>query len=200
MNHLLVINSSPLTDNSNTRQLVDRFVTAAGAAHTELQITRRDLGRQAPPHIDEVLIGAYYTAPEARNVGQQQAINLSDQLVDELLAADTLVIGAPMHNFSITSGLKAWIDHVARVGRTFQYGANGPEGLVKGKKVYVLTASGGDYRPGTPAESYNFVDPYLRTVLGFLGITDVTFINAVSVASGEQGRLDAEAQIEALFA
>jgi len=200
MNRLLVINSSPVTDNSNTRQLVERFVAAASAAKPALAITQRDLGRQAPPHIDEVMIGAYYTAPEQRNAAQQQALALSEALVDELLAADTLVIGAPMHNFSITSSLKTWIDHVARVGRTFQYGANGPEGLLKGKKAYVLTASGGDYRPGTPAESYNHLDPYLRTVLGFIGITDVTFVNAVSVASSEEGRRNAEAQIEALFA
>jgi len=199
MQHLLVINSSPVTDNSNTRQLVERFVDAAGAAHPELTLTQRDLGRKAPPHIDEVMIGAYYTAPEQRDAAQQQAVALSDELVDELQAADALVIGAPMHNFSVTSSLKTWIDHVARVGRTFQYGANGPEGLLKGKKAYVLTASGGDYRPGSAAESYNHLDPYLRTVLGFVGITDVTFVNAVSVASGEEGRLSAEAQIAALF-
>lgn len=199
MNRLLVIQSSPVTDNSNTRQLVSRFLDAARGAQPELEVVERDLGRNPPPHIDEVMIGSYYTAPAERNDAQQSAIALSDELVDELLAVDTLVIGAPMHNFSITSSLKTWIDHVARVGRTFQYGANGPEGLVKGKKVYVLTASGGDYRPGSPAESYNHLDPYLRTVLGFIGLTDVTFVNAVSVASGDEGRLNAEAQIEALF-
>ncbi|WP_210397408.1 FMN-dependent NADH-azoreductase [Motiliproteus sediminis] len=199
MNRLLVIQSSPVTDNSHTRQLIGRFVDAARRTQPQLEIVERDLGRNPPPHIDEVMIGSYYTAPAERNGAQQQSIALSEELVDELLAADTLVIGAPMHNFSVTSGLKTWIDHVARVGRTFQYGANGPEGLATGKKAYVLTASGGDYRPGSAAESYNHLDPYLRTVLGFIGITDVTFVNAVSVASGDEGRLNAEAQIEALF-
>jgi len=101
-----------------------------------------------------------------------------------VLAADVIVIGAPMYNFSVTSGLKAWVDHVARAGRTFKYGANGPEGLVAGKKVYVITASGGVYSEG-PASGYDFLATYLRAVLGFLGMTDVTFIRAEGVAMGD---------------
>ena len=141
------------------------------------------------------MIGAYYTAPEERDEGQQAAIALSDQLVDEIEAADIVVIGSPMHNFSITSGLKAYIDHIARVGRTFLYTENGPVGLLKDKKVYVLSARGGNYSEQSPAASMNFQDPYLQTALAFVGLSDVTFINAEGVASGDQGMLDAKSAI-----
>ncbi|MEH6472162.1 MAG: FMN-dependent NADH-azoreductase [Halopseudomonas sp.] len=200
MSKLLVINSSPVTDNSKTRQLVSRFVERFSATQPQVELLNRDLGRNPPPHIDEVTIGAYYTPDEQRNPAQQQAVALSDQLVDELMAAETLVIGSPMHNFSITSALKTWIDHVARVGRTFQYGANGPEGLATGKKVYVISARGGNYGVGSPAAAMNHQDTYLKTVLGFIGITDVVFINAEGVASGEQGFEQAASQIDTVLA
>ncbi|MEH6823748.1 MAG: FMN-dependent NADH-azoreductase [Motiliproteus sp.] len=200
MSNLLVINSSPVTDNSKTRELVCRFVERFRTKDESVEVLSRDLGRNPPPHIDEVMIGAYYTPGDQRNPAQQQAVALSDLLVDELLAADTLVIGSPMHNFSITSALKTWIDHVARVGRTFEYGANGPEGLVKGKKAYVISARGGNYGAGSPAAAYNHQDTYLKTVLGFIGITEVVFINAEGVASGEQGLQEAASQIDRVLA
>jgi FMN-dependent NADH-azoreductase len=200
MSTLLVVNSSPVTDNSKTRELVSRFVERYQAREAGVEVLNRDIGRNPPPHIDEVMIGAYYTPEDARNPAQQQAIQLSDTLVDELLDSDVLVIGSPMHNFSVTSALKTWIDHVARVGRTFQYGANGPEGLVKGKKAYVISARGGRYSEGSPAAGYNHQDTYLKTVLGFIGITDVVFINAEGVASGEQGVLEAASQIDRVLA
>jgi FMN-dependent NADH-azoreductase len=199
MSNLLVINSSPITDTSKTRELVSHLVARYRALNTGVEVQNRDLGRNPPPHIDEVMIGAYFTPEDQRNPAQQQALQLSDLLVDELLAADTLVLGSPMHNFSVTSALKTWIDHVARVGRTFQYGANGPEGLVKGKKAYVISARGGRYGEGSPAAAYNHQDTYLQTVLGFMGITDVVFINAEGVASGEQGVLEAISQIDSLL-
>jgi FMN-dependent NADH-azoreductase len=148
-------------------------------------------------------MGAYFTPAEQRNAEQAHAIKTSDALVDELLAADTIVIGAPMYNFSVTSGLKAWIDAIARAGRTFQYGANGAEGLVKGKKVYVFVATGAAYSEG-PYAAYDYVTTYLRAVLGFLGMTDVTFIVAEGVAMGEDAVAAAIAksrtQIEAIAA
>lgn len=199
MSNLLVINSSPVTDNSKTRELVSRFVERYRAMDQGVEVQNRDLGRNPPPHIDEVMIGAYYTPEEQRNPAQRQSLQLSELLVDELLAADTLVIGSPMHNFSVTSALKSWIDHVARVGRTFQYGANGPEGLIKGKKAYVISARGGRYGEGSPAAAYNHQDTYLKTVLGFIGITDLVFINAEGVASGEQGLLEAASQIDSIL-
>lgn len=198
MSQLLVINSSPVTDNSNTRQLVNRFVDNWQQQHPESRIVQRDIGRNPPPHIDEVMIGAYYTPSADRNEAQRQAIHLSDELVDELEAADTLVIGSPMHNFSITSALKTYIDHVARVGRTFQYGEAGPEGLLKNKKVYLLTARGGSYTGDSPAKGMNHQDTYLQTVLGFLGLIDVTLIHAEGVSGSAEGVLEAKSTIAAL--
>ncbi len=200
MSKLLVINSSPATDNSNSRKLVTRFVERFSAANEGVELVNRDIGRNPPPHIDEVTIGAFYTPQEQRDSALQQAVALSDLLVDELLAADTLVIGSPMHNFSVTSSLKTWIDHIARVGRTFQYTANGPAGLLEGKKAYVISARGGNYGAGSPAAALNHQDTYLKTVLAFIGITDVVFINAEGVAAGEQGMQQAAHQIDAVLA
>ena len=198
MSKLLVINSSPMTDNSHSRLLVDTFVQRYQQQHTDVEVVHRDLGRNPPPHIDEVMIGAYYTPDQQRNNGQQQALKLSDQLVDELEAADVVVIGSPMHNFSISSSLKSWIDHVARVGRTFHYTDEGPQGLLKGKKAYVLSTRGGRYGEGSPAAAFNHQDNYLKVVLGFIGITEVQFITAEGIASGELGVEQALAQINQL--
>ncbi len=198
MSKLLVINSSPAIDNSSTRKLVSYFVERYSASHEVVELVNRDLGRNPPPHIDELTIGAFYTPAEQRSEQLQQAVELSDHLVDELMAADTLVIGSPMHNFSIPSGLKSWIDHVARVGRTFQYTANGPEGLAKGKRAYVISARGGNYGTDSPVAALNHQDTYLKTVLAFVGITDVVFINAEGVASGQQGIAEATSQIDAI--
>jgi FMN-dependent NADH-azoreductase len=126
----------------------------------------------------------------------KQAIALSDVAVDELLASDIIVIGAPMWNFNIPSSLKAWIDHVARAGRTFTYGANGPEGLAKGKKAIVVVTSGGKYSDG-PAKAMDFHATYLKSVLGFIGITDVSFVRAEGVSMGRDGYAQAVATAEA---
>ncbi len=200
MSKLLVINSSPRTDDSSSRELVAHFVQLWQRQHPQAEVINRDLGRNPPPHIDEVTIGAYYTPEDARDDGQRQAVRLSDTLVDELQSADTLVIGSPMHNFSITSALKTYIDHVARVGRTFKYTDKGPVGLLADKKVFVISARGGRYGSDSPARGMNHQDTYLKTVLGFLGLTDVTFVNAEGLSAGEQGVKAAESEIEALFA
>lgn len=200
MEKILMIHASPLTEHSNSRAMAAHFKARLLERHPEARIVERDLARQPLPHIDATMIGSYYTAPDQRTEEQKQAIATSEALVDELLAADTIVIGTPMHNFSITSGLKAWIDHVARVGRTFQYTENGPRGLVEGKKVYVLSASGGNYSEETPVAAMNHIDPYLKTILGFMGMTDVTFIHAWGMASSEEGLTKAKAEIDALFA
>lgn len=184
MAKLLYINSSVRNTGSLSRQLSAEFVAKWQAGNPSGSVVERDLMRNPLPHLTEQLIGAYYTAPEARNADQAHTIKLSDTLVDELIDADVLVIGAPMYNFSVTSGLKAWIDHVARVGRTFKYGANGPEGLLNNTKVYVFIASGGVYSSG-PAAGFDHLSTYLRSVLGFLGLSDVTFIRAEGVAQGE---------------
>ena len=200
---VLHINSSVRQNGSLSRQLGAEFVAKWQEANPSGTVVTRDLAASPVPHLTEQMMGAYFTPAEQRTADQAHTIKTSDALVDELLAADTIVIGAPMYNFSVTSGLKAWIDHVARAGRTFKYGANGPEGLVSGKKVYVFVASGGVYSEG-PAAAYDHVTTYLRSVLGFLGMTDVTFIVAEGVAMGEEAVAAAiaksRARIEAIAA
>ncbi|MET0320453.1 MAG: FMN-dependent NADH-azoreductase [Duganella sp.] len=181
---LLHIDSSIRHAGSLSRQLGGEFVAKWKAANPSGTVVARDVAANPLPHVSEQLMGAYFTPAEQRNADQAYAIKTSDVLVDELIAADTIVIGAPMYNFSIGSSLKAWVDHVARAGRTFQYGANGPEGLLTGKKVVVFVASGGVYSEG-PAAAYDHVTTYLRAVLGFLGLTDITFVVAEGVAMGE---------------
>lgn len=196
MTQLLTITSSPKSEGSVSNDLVARFVDTWRAQDPDADITRCDVGLAPPPHLDEATIGAFYTAVDQRNSGQQAALALSDELVGELEAADVIVIAAPMHNFGLPSGLKAWIDHVARVGRTFRYTENGPEGLLTGRKVYVLTARGGDYSADGPIHAMDHQTPYLRTVLGFMGLTDVTFIHAQGVAKGDDDVTRARAEID----
>ena len=193
---VLHIDSSVRHTGSLSRQLGGEFIAKWKEANPSDTIVTRDLAAAPLPHLTEQLIGAYFTPPDQRNADQAHTLKLSDTLVDELLAADTIVIGAPMYNFSVTSGLKAWIDHIARVGRTFSYGANGPTGLVTGKKVYVIVASGGVYSEG-PAAGYDHVTTYLRAVLGFLGMTDITFIVAEGVSKGEDATAAAIAKSRA---
>jgi len=151
------------------------------------------------PHLTEEVIGAFFTPAEQRGAEAAFTVKLSDTLVDELLAADVLVLAAPMYNFSVPSTLKAWIDHVVRVGRTFQYTATGPVGLVAGKKAYVFTSSGGIYSEG-PAASYDYLSTYLRTALGFIGITDVSFIQTEGVSRGDEALANALAKTRASIA
>ncbi|WP_028100499.1 FMN-dependent NADH-azoreductase [Pseudoduganella violaceinigra] len=185
MANVLYINSSVRNAGSLSRQLSAEFIAKWQAANPADTVIERDLASNPVPHLTEQMMGAFFTPADARNAEQAQTVKLSDALVDELIAADVIVIGAPMYNFSVPSSLKAWIDHVARVGRTFQYTANGPQGLLKDKKVYVFTASGGAYSEGAAA-AFDHLTTFLRTVLGFIGLTDVQFIRAEGVAMGEQ--------------
>ncbi|KQQ45353.1 FMN-dependent NADH-azoreductase [Duganella sp. Leaf126] len=200
---MLHIESSARQTGSLSRQLGGELVAKLQAAAPGATVAHRDLAANPLPHLTEQTLGAFFTPAAQRNAEQAFAVKTSDALVDELLAADTIVIGAPMYNFSVGSALKAWIDHVARAGRTFQYGANGPEGLVTGKKVYVVVATGGVYSTG-PAAAYDHVTTYLRAVLGFLGMTDVTFIVAEGVAMGEaavaEALAKARSQVDAIAA
>jgi len=142
--------------------------------------------------LDATWIGAAYTPAESRTTEQDSVLALSGTLISELERADEYVIGVAMHNFTIPSALKLWIDQIARSGETFSYGAEGPQGLLTGKKATILVASGGVYENGTPAATYNFVEPYLRTILGFLGVTDVTFVTASGSAQLMYGGVDRE--------
>lgn len=185
MTTILHISSSIRSTGSISRELSNELVSKMKAADTANTVIERDLTAQPVPHLSEQMMGAFFTPAENRSPEQALTVKLSDTLVDEVLAADVIVIAAPMYNFSVSSTLKAWIDHVARVGRTFKYGANGPEGLIKGKKVIIFTARGGVYSTG-PAKVMDFHETYLRAVLGFLGITDISFIHSEGLAMGEE--------------
>lgn len=200
MKKILVIHSSPLIEGSKTRELADDFVAKATAGDASATVTVRDLSKTELPHIDATMIGAFYTPADQRSEEQKAVLALSDELVSELRDHDTIVIGSPMHNFSITSSLKAWIDHVARVGETFRYTDAGPEGLLSDKKVFVLASRGGNYGPESPAAAMNFQDTYLRTALAFLGMTDVTTIVAEAVAVSPEGFNKAKEAVSAAAA
>jgi FMN-dependent NADH-azoreductase len=189
---LLHIDSSPL-DSSISRELTREFTKSWSEKNPTGTVIDRNLSAAPPKPIDQVWIGAAYTPEGGRTPEQKAVLADSDVLIGELQKADEIVIGVAMHNFSIPSVLKLWIDQVARSGKTFSYGANGPEGLLKGKKLTVLVSTGGVYEAGTPGASMNFVEPYLRTVFGFLGITDVTFVTASGAAQIMMGAIDREA-------
>lgn len=189
MSTLLHIDTSPLPT-SITRELTAEFVSAWKASHPGGQVIDHDLAANPPKPLDGVWVGAAFTPEAARTAEQKTRLAESDQLIAELEQADEYVIGVSMHNFGVPAVLKLWIDQVARVGRTFSYGSEGPKGLLQGKKATVLIASGGVYEVGTPAGAFNFVEPYLRSVLGFLGVTDVTFVTASGVSQVNTGKLD----------
>lgn len=186
MTKILHINSSVRKNDSISRKVTSDFVAKWKAKDAQTTVVERDLAINPPPHLDEKIIGAFFTAPDQRTAEQNEIAKLSETLVQELFDADVIVIGAPMYNFSITSGLKAWIDQVARAGITFKYDENGPVGLVSGKKVYVFTARGGVYSHG-PAAAMDFHETYLRAVLGFIGLKDVTFIHSEGLSMGAIG-------------
>jgi FMN-dependent NADH-azoreductase len=193
MAKILHINSSVRNQGSLSRQLTGEFLANWLAANPSDTVIERDLAAKPVPHLTEQMMGAFFTPAGQRTPAQAQTVQLSDALVDELLAADVIVIGAPMYNFSVSSTLKAWIDHVARAGRTFEYGATGPVGLVTGKKVFIVTATGGVYSEG-PSQAYDFLGTYLRSVLGFIGMTDITFVRAEGLAMGEAALADSLAK------
>ncbi|WP_158790887.1 FMN-dependent NADH-azoreductase [Granulicella sp. L60] len=189
MAKLLHLDSSPL-EASISRELTREFVTTWKAAHPGGEVIYRDVAAHASKPLDATWIFAGFTPDDARTPEQTAALANSEELIGELESADEYVLGVAMHNFSIPATLKLWIDQVARRGRTFSYGANGPEGLLKGKKATVLIASGGVYEAGTPMAAYNFVEPYLKTILGFIGVTDVTFVAAGGAAQVMMGTVD----------
>lgn len=188
MKTLLHIDSSAQSAHSVSRNLSARVVEHWTSNNPLYRVTRRDLAREPLPHFDATMADAYFTPPDQRNAEQNDVIAESDQLIGELEAADVIVIGVPMYNFGIPSTLKAWIDHVARAGRTFQYTEQGPQGLLRGKKAIVASARGGRYT-GSPLDHQ---EPYLKTVLNFLGIEDISFIRAEGLAMGDE---DARADV-----
>ena len=199
---VLAITSSALGDASASNKLVNDTVAQLQARNPDLKLIRRDIGGGQIPHLD--LSGATAVrGGEPANAAQAAAQKLSDELIAEVKAADVLVIGAPMYNFGIPSTLKSWFDYVLRAGVTFRYTEAGPEGLMTGKRAIVVATRGGLYSEG-PAKPMDSQEPHLRTMLGFIGITDITFVYAEKLAFGPEAREasigEAERKLEELVA
>ena len=192
---VLRIDASARRNDSTTRNLTDTVIDRLRNAVSDLRLHRRDL-TESLPHVSEPWVQANFTDPEQRNAEQQQTLSLSDALVTELQDADVIVIGIPVYNFGIPAALKAWIDMVARARLTFRYTENGPQGLLQGKKAILAVASGGT-EIGSPID---FATPYMRHVLSFLGITDVSIVAAgQQMVHGENAVNSALTQIDELF-
>lgn len=195
MSRVLVIESSARQQGSVSRELTRQFIGNWQAAHPADQIQIRDLAVEPVPHLDAALLGGWMTPSEQQNDAEKAALARSNQLTDELLAADVLVLAAPMYNFAIPSTLKAWLDHVLRAGVTFKYTETGPQGLLTGKRAFVLTARGGIYA----GSGLDHQEPYLRQALAFIGIHDVQFIHAEGLNLGaefsEKGLAQAKARL-----
>lgn len=195
MAHILHIDSSPRGERSQSRSMTREFVEQWKQANPTDTVTHRDIGRNPVPHVDEPWIAAAFTPPEQRTPELWEAIRISDQLVDEFLAADIYVIGVPMYNFSVPSAFKAYIDQIVRTGRTVAFepndAANAFKPLVLGKKMFIIEARGDSgFQPGGRYETMNHLDPYLVTIFGFMGITDITFIHVENDEYGGQKLAD----------
>jgi FMN-dependent NADH-azoreductase len=177
MANLLFVVSSLFGEDSQSRLIAAAFIDRWRRTHPCTSVVERALTADSIPHLSLGALAAAMTPADARGAAEHEAAALADALIAEVEAADVIVIAAPMYNFSIPSTLKAWIDHIARAGRTFRYGAAGAEGLLRGKKVFVVTGRGGVYSGDSPARAMDFQEPYLRAMLGFLGLDDVTFIH-----------------------
>jgi FMN-dependent NADH-azoreductase len=183
MASLLHIDSSPMGAASITRHLSSMFVENWKKANPGGTVVSRDLTTSGLVLVTAERVGAAYTPEESRTEEQKALLALSDELLAELEAADELVVGVPMHNFGIPSVMNLWLDQIVRVGKTFVYVDGTPKGLLAGKKATFLVASGGGYGPGSGLEAMNFVEPYLKTVFGFMGISASVFHTAGGVAA-----------------
>ncbi len=197
--NLLHISSSIFGEQGKSSTLADHFIAQWQQQFPAARVTQRDLAANPIPHLDAATFQANLTPADKRSAEQQALAGVADEAIAELQNHDALVLSVPMYNFGIPSTLKAWIDSVARAGTTFRYTANGPEGLLQGKKAYILAARGGAYQ-GTPNDTQT---PYLKTFLGFIGITDVTFVYAekLSMHADRQPEIlaDANAEIDKLI-
>ena len=184
--NILQINSSARAfangQGSQSTRLANELVETLRAGDADATLTLRDLGTNPHPALDEATLGALFTPADARTPGQHARVALDQALIDEVKAADVIVIGVPMINFGISSQLKNWIDAIAKAGVTFKYTATGPVGLIEGKKVYAVLTRGGVYRD----QPHDTQVPYLRQTLGFLGIRDIEFIYAEGLNMGPE--------------
>ena len=185
MSTILILTASPRGERSVSRSLTTGFAGLLAQHHPGDTILLRDIGHHPVPHVTEPWVVGAFAPAEAQTPESKAAIAVSDQLVEEFLSADRYVFGVPMYNFNIPSTFKAYIDQIVRAGKTYAVGPNGYEGLVKNKKALFITSSGGAYPPGTPMAAYNFQEPYLRVIFGFIGLTDLQFIPVDSLNQGE---------------
>lgn len=179
---ILQINSSARVEGANSTRLANTVTARLQAKAPGATVTVRDLAVTPHPVLDAAALGALFTPADQRTPEQAARVALDDALIAEVQAHDAIVLGVPMYNFGVPVQLKTWLDAIARAGVTFRYTASGPEGLIQGKKVYVAFARGGIYRD-TPADSQT---PYIQTILGFLGMTDVKYIHAEGLAMGPE--------------
>lgn len=195
---LVRIDSSGRKD-SISRQLTAEFVGLWRRENPDGEVIERDLSAEQFSPVGDDWISGTRVPPAQWTEPQRGALVRSDLFIAELVAADIILIGTPMHNFTISWPLKAWIDQIVRVGKTVMYGANGPRGILQGKRVVVICSRGGSYQPGTPRAERDFLEPYLRAVLGFIGLTDITFIHAANQYRPDQapaGKMAASQQVE----
>ena len=186
MSKVLQIGSSARIQGSTSRTLTQQFVKNFQQHHPDSQIIRRDLTQPPIPHIDATWVAAYEAEPGDRTPEMNQALTLSNCLIDELLAADRYVIGVPMYNLTIPSSLKAYIDQIVRRDRTLRFGPDGrPQPVLQNKKALIIATRKFNYRPGSPAADRNFLEPYLKAILGVIGIEDVTVVVADELAKAE---------------
>jgi len=173
MKKILNIISSPRGPQSYSIQLAQALIDKLNATYPGSTVKTVNLAEKNFPHLEEAHLASFFTPVDQHTEKDKAAIRHSNEAVAEIMDADILVIGAPMYNFSIPSALKAWVDHIVRKGVTFDYSEKGAEGLVKGKKVYLVASSGGVFSEG-PMKSFDFVEPYLKWMFGFIGLTDIT--------------------------
>jgi FMN-dependent NADH-azoreductase len=186
MPNLLVIESSPRSTSVST-SVAKEYITEWQRKHPSGTVVRRNVATEPAPFVTEAWITAVYTPEENRTAEQKQLLAISDTLIAELEAADAIVIASPMYNFGITAALKLWIDQIVRPGRTFAYTAEGPKGLLaENKKVLVIASRGGAYSGASPVAFLDQQEPYLRTVLGFIGLKDIQLAYAESQAMGPE--------------
>ncbi len=175
MTNILFVSSSPRGPGSQSSKVAEQLIAGIRAEDPTATVTRRDLAANPVPHLDGEYLGALFGPAESRTEEQARLLALSDELIDEVFAADIIVIASAMINFSVTSTLKSWFDFIVRGGRTFRYGETGPEGLVTGKRVVVVEAKGGIYSDG-PMKAHDYQQSWIRFVLGFIGMSDVEVI------------------------
>jgi FMN-dependent NADH-azoreductase len=187
--NILQINSSARSTGSESTRMTDAIVARLQAAHPSATVVRRDLATNPHPVLDEATLGALFTPADKRTAEQSARVALDDALIAQAQTADTIVIGAPMYNFGMTVQLKSWFDALARAGVTFRYTATGPEGLLTGKKVYVALSRGGFHKDSATDTQ----QAHLKVLLGFLGLTDVTFVYAEGMGMGPEAVAKAQA-------